>query len=225
MKNNVKKTELMSRKQKEIEQRKTYIIKVAEKLFLSQGYDNTTMDQIAEEAEFSKGTVYKYFLSKDEIYLILGIKAYDMMIEKTAQFIQKEEPGIPQLIAVGKAYYQFYKETPNYAMIFHHIGDKLPELTSKPKKELSPNEKLYLNRSNSYRDLFVGVINNAIKNEKLRNDKDPFLIGITLATLTSGLIKELSRRENVLEGLKMNSDDIIDFVFEILGEGLKPREN
>ena len=215
----------MSRKEREIEQRKTYIIQVAEKLFLSQGYNNTTMDQIAEEAEFSKGTVYKYFLSKDEIYLTLGIKAYEMIIEKTTKFTEKEELGIPQLMAVGKAYHQFYKENPNYAMIFHHIGDKFPELTSKPKKELTRNEKLYLDKSNAYRDLFVGVINDAIKNSKLRVDKDPFLIGITLATLTSGLIKELSRRENVLDRLKMNSDEIIDFVFEMLSEGLKPRGN
>lgn len=214
----------MSRKEREIEQRKVFILQKAEKLFLSQGYNDTTMDQIAEESEFSKGTVYKYFLSKDEIYLTLGIKAYQMIIEKTKQFIEKEETGIAQLMAVGKAYHEFYKDSPEYALIFHHIGDKFPDIANKPKKELTANEKVYLEQSNAYRDLFVGVIGDAIKNNKLRTDKDPIMIGITLATLTSGLIKELTRREKNLENLNITTKQIVDFVFEMLGEGLKPRE-
>jgi len=214
----------LSRKEREIEQRKVFILQKAEKLFLSQGYNDTTMDQIAEESEFSKGTVYKYFLSKDEIYLTLGIKAYQMIIEKTKQFIEKEETGIAQLMAVGKAYHEFYKDSPEYALIFHHIGDKFPDIANKPKKELTANEKVYLEQSNAYRDLFVGVIGDAIKNNKLRTDKDPIMIGITLATLTSGLIKELTRREKNLENLNITTKQIVDFVFEMLGEGLKPRE-
>jgi len=214
----------LSRKEREIEQRKDFILQKAEKLFLSQGYNDTTMDQIAEESEFSKGTVYKYFLSKDEIYLTLGIKAYQMIIEKTKQFIEKEETGIAQLMAVGKAYHEFYKDSPEYALIFHHIGDKFPDIANKPKKELTANEKVYLEQSNAYRDLFVGVIGDAIKNNKLRTDKDPIMIGITLATLTSGLIKELTRREKNLENLNITTKQIVDFVFEMLGEGLKPRE-
>ncbi len=214
----------MSRKEREIEQRKDFILQKAEKLFLSQGYDDTTMDQIAEESEFSKGTVYKYFLSKDEIYLTLGIRAYQMIIEKTKKFIKREEPGIAQLMAVGKAYHEFYKGAPDYAMVFHHIGDKFLDIANKPKKELTTNEKAYLEQSNAYRDLFVGVIVEAIKNNKLRTDKDPIMIGITLATLTSGLIKELTRREKNLENLNITTKQIVDFVFEMLGEGLKPRE-
>jgi len=214
----------LSRKEREIEQRKVFILQKAEKLFLSQGYNDTTMDQIAEESEFSKGTVYKYFLSKDEIYLTLGIKAYQMIIEKTKQFIEKEETGIAQLMAVGKAYHEFYKDSPEYALIFHHIGDKFLDIANKPKKELTTNEKAYLEQSNAYRDLFVGVIVEAIKNNKLRTDKDPIMIGITLATLTSGLIKELTRREKNLENLNITTKQIVDFVFEMLGEGLKPRE-
>jgi TetR/AcrR family transcriptional regulator len=224
MNNKHKISKQMSRKEKEIEQRKKDILIVAEKLFLSQGYDDTTMDQIAQVAEFSKGTVYKYFSSKDEIYLTLGIKSYQMIIDKTKKLTENEEPGVSQLIAVGRAYFEFYKEAPEYAMIFHHIGDKLPLILNKSKEELTPNEIAYLALSDAYRDLFVEIISQAIKYKKIRIDKDPIMIGITLATLTSGLIKELTRRENNLEKLQLTSDQIVDFVFEMLGEGLKPRE-
>ena len=213
----------MSRKEREIEQRKEYILQIAEKLFPTQGYDETTMDQIAQLSEFSKGTVYKYFLSKDEIYLTFGIQAYQMIIEKTKEFIEKAETGISQLIAVGKAYYEFFKESPGFAMIFHHIGDMLPDIDKIPINERTPNEKAYIEYNNAYRDLFVGVITEAIKTKNLRTDKEPLMIGLTLATLTSGMIKELARREDIISRLKLDIDSIVDFVFEMLAEGLQPR--
>ncbi|MFX1452616.1 MAG: TetR/AcrR family transcriptional regulator, partial [Promethearchaeota archaeon] len=53
------------RREREKEQRREDIIDAAEKLFLTQGFENTTMKQIANEAEYSKGTLYNYYKSKD----------------------------------------------------------------------------------------------------------------------------------------------------------------
>jgi len=75
--------EELSRKEKEKLQRKTYIIDVAAELFAEQGYDNTTIDEIAEKAEFSKGSIYQYFSSKEEIYLTI----YDDLAETMASAI------------------------------------------------------------------------------------------------------------------------------------------
>jgi len=89
-------TPTKSRKEREKEQRRNEIIVVAERLFLSQGFESTTMDQIANEAEFSKGTLYNYFISKDDLYLTIGVKAYTILIEYTDTFIKQEEPGVAQ---------------------------------------------------------------------------------------------------------------------------------
>ncbi|UJP63519.1 TetR/AcrR family transcriptional regulator [Mongoliitalea daihaiensis] len=43
------------------------ILEVAYKLFLKQGYKNTTMDDIAQELSMSKKTLYKYFPGKLEL--------------------------------------------------------------------------------------------------------------------------------------------------------------
>ncbi|MGY6522619.1 MAG: TetR/AcrR family transcriptional regulator [Mongoliitalea sp.] len=43
------------------------ILDVAYKLFLKQGYKNTTMDDIAQELSMSKKTLYKYFPGKLEL--------------------------------------------------------------------------------------------------------------------------------------------------------------
>ena len=215
----------ISRKQKETNLRKQNILEAAEKLFLANGYEDTTMNQIATESEFSKGTLYNYFKSKDDLYLAIGTKAYDIIIDYTKNFVESKDPGVDQLKAVGYAYYDFTKNYPDYAHIFHDISIKLPNVAQKSKDKLTANEKEYLNRSEAYGEQFRDVIIKAIKTRSIRSDKDPFMIGFTLFMMTSGIMKELEQHQKTLETMDFDGDDIIDFVFEMIAEGLKPREN
>ena len=216
---------IRSRKQRETDLRKHDILEAAEKLFLANGYENTTMDQIATESEFSKGSLYNYFESKDDLYLAIGTKAYEIIIDYTKYFVESKDPGIDQLKAVGYAYYEFTKNYPDYAHIFHDISIKLPHVAQKSKDKLTTNEKDYLNRSEAYGEQFRDVITKAIKTRSIRSDKDPFMIGFTLFMMTSGIMKELEQHQNTLETMEFDGDDIIDFVFEMIAEGLKPRED
>ena len=46
-------------------QRKEQLLKIAYNMFLSKGYDNTSIDEIIKEANIAKGTYYYYFESKE----------------------------------------------------------------------------------------------------------------------------------------------------------------
>lgn len=50
------------------EERRQAIIQIAKKLFTTQGVDRTSMSAIAKELGGSKGTLYNYFGSKEEIF-------------------------------------------------------------------------------------------------------------------------------------------------------------
>jgi TetR/AcrR family transcriptional regulator len=214
----------MTRKQRETHLREQIILEAAEKLFLSKGYESTTMDEIATASEFSKGTLYNYFNSKDELYLAIGIKAYDLIINYTKSFIEKEELGIKQLMAIGYAYYEFSKDFPAYATTFHDIATNLPDISTKAKKDLTKIEQNYLSSSDIYRDLFLKVMSEAVKLKAIRADKPPTMIGYILSTISSGLVRDMMQSKSVIERFGLKADDVIDFVFEILAEGLKPRE-
>jgi AcrR family transcriptional regulator len=56
-----------SRTTRRKEEKRKNIISKAIELFKQQGFDRTTMEQIAEEADISKGTLYKYFPIKEAI--------------------------------------------------------------------------------------------------------------------------------------------------------------
>jgi hypothetical protein len=128
-------------------------------------------------------------------------------------------------MAVGYAFYEFTKQYPNYASIFHDIAVKLPNIAFRPKKELSDIEKEYINYGNRYRDIFMKILSHAVKKNAIRKDKDPKMIGYVLSSLTRGLIEDLIQsKEAVKKKFDLEPDDVVNFAFEIIAEGLKPRE-
>ncbi len=53
------------------EQRKSQIIQAAEEVFTKKGFDEARMDDIAEQTGLSKGALYLYFKSKDDVILAI----------------------------------------------------------------------------------------------------------------------------------------------------------
>lgn len=47
--------------------KKEFILDVAEKMFIEQGFDQTSIAQILDATQIAKGTLYYYFTSKEEI--------------------------------------------------------------------------------------------------------------------------------------------------------------
>ena len=66
-------------KEREKEQRREYIIDAAEKLFFSRGYDNVSMNDIAEAVEMNKATLYLYFANKESLFFSVILKGVRLM--------------------------------------------------------------------------------------------------------------------------------------------------
>ena len=61
----------MSPKPDVSEERKHQIMSAAEQVFTDKGFDEARMEDIAEETGLSKGTLYLYFKSKDELIIAI----------------------------------------------------------------------------------------------------------------------------------------------------------
>lgn len=64
---------VQERRERELKRRERAILRAALELFTSDDWQAATIEQIAQRAEIGKGTVYKHFASKDEIYARLAI--------------------------------------------------------------------------------------------------------------------------------------------------------
>ncbi len=60
----------------------TNILEVAEKLFYAQGYENTSIAQIAKECGLSKGAMYHHFVSKEAVLNEICLNYYKFLKEK-----------------------------------------------------------------------------------------------------------------------------------------------
>lgn len=72
-----KKNLRMERERRRQEQNRRFILRAAEKVFIQKGYRFATVDDIAQEAQFSKATLYRYFQSKSDIFFDIIYSSFE----------------------------------------------------------------------------------------------------------------------------------------------------
>ena len=82
------------------EKRKQELLKIAYDMFVSRGYENTSVDEIIARAQIAKGTYYYYFPSKEKMLE----DVIDMMIESEAemagQIVGSDMPVPQKIVAI-----------------------------------------------------------------------------------------------------------------------------
>jgi len=74
-------TASLTRKQRELLEREQLILDVAQSILHQHGYNYLTMDRIAETVEYSKGTIYNHFSSKEDLVCSLGCRSISNLID------------------------------------------------------------------------------------------------------------------------------------------------
>ena len=72
--------------------RTNLILDSAERLFVEKGYHDTSINDIAENADFSRTSVYQYFASKEEIYLQILDRYGDLLTERVTRATGDSSP-------------------------------------------------------------------------------------------------------------------------------------
>ena len=95
------------RKQRELEARRGEILSAAECLFSKHGFFKTSMAEIAGAAQFAMGTVYRFFKSKEDIYIsLVEAKVEELMslLEKRVSEANTATEKIQAVIQVKLAF-------------------------------------------------------------------------------------------------------------------------
>lgn len=109
------------RKEREREARRNDILDAAKNVFFDKGFNGTTMDQIAEVAELSKGSLYLHFPSKEDLYVSILLEGLDLLNETFKEAVEGIKGWENKLRRIGQAYYDFYKENNNYFRILFFL--------------------------------------------------------------------------------------------------------
>lgn len=83
---------VLERKEREFQQREDQILSAALSLFNRDDWQTVTIDQIAAKAEIGKGTIYKHFESKDQIYAKLVVRFHENVVAELRKIDLAQAP-------------------------------------------------------------------------------------------------------------------------------------
>jgi AcrR family transcriptional regulator len=98
----------MERERHRQEENRLFILQAAEKVFVQKGYRLATVDDIAEEAQFSKATLYRYFKSKSDIFFEIIYRSFEesyIGIQRIQKKTLSAEKKIRELIGYIISFY------------------------------------------------------------------------------------------------------------------------
>lgn len=111
----------MSR-QKQFKNREESILATAEQLLLEAGSGDITLDSLADQLDLAKGTLYKHFSSKDELYLRIIIR-YEQQLFDINNIDDSAAAGVARMILQQLL-------NPQKALLFNEIEERLASTTT-----------------------------------------------------------------------------------------------
>ncbi|MBU3914623.1 TetR/AcrR family transcriptional regulator [bacterium] len=133
----------LPRKPEEIARIRTEILDHAIDIIRDYGFVGFSMRRLATRLNFTAKTIYNYFTNKDEIYLLVLQRGFELLFEKQKEAIRGLATSENKLQAIKKAYVEFGLSYPHYYNIMFnydvpkyldYVGTKLEPVAYQEKQ-------------------------------------------------------------------------------------------
>lgn len=106
--------------------RRQAILLAAGRVFVHKGFRAVTMEEIAARAGIGVGTLYHYFRSKEHLFTTLLAESVELLGERLRQAAAKRLPPALAVLALLRAYVDYFAEFPEYFRIQMSFSHDLP---------------------------------------------------------------------------------------------------
>jgi len=174
------------RKEREKEHRREEILNAAQKTFFEKGLQSATMDEIAEAAELSKGTLYLYYGSKEDLYLAVMMRGFDIMHSMFVDSIAGNSTTVEKIWGLGKTYLEFSKKQTNFFRMFHFFQN--PTLHRQVSEEMMSQcndgtQRLW--------QVVTEVFRKGIEEGVLRSDLNPIECAVIMWSSSDAILRRI----------------------------------
>jgi len=201
---------VVERKERERELRSESIIDAAERIFFDKGFEHATMNDVAEEAELSKGALYLYFHSKNE--LCMAILQRSLLILKGIFKSLKgnnNQTGIEKFPELASEFINFTKQYPNHynaLLSYREHRENCPVTGKIIKSTIEENRNI--------NNIISEIIRAGQIDKTIKTDIDADKLSLALWGNFTGIMPSSILSEKVMPNF--NPEDIIEYHFQLL---------
>lgn len=170
------------------ERTKEKIFNTALSLFLEQGYDNTTVQEITEKAEVAKGTFFSHFPTKDAILTYLGEQRIEKMQETLSIELSQVQNAKDQILKLFDFLAEVNEENKKITKL---ISYEILKKFNSPELNHETENQLELKRIMEH-IIVKGQQTGEFKQDFQSNHVADILIGVYFYTLLQWLSVDLS---------------------------------
>jgi TetR/AcrR family transcriptional regulator len=176
-------TAKISRKEREYLAHREEIVSAAEKVFAAKGFFPTTMSDIAREAEFGTGTLYKYFKSKEELYFTLIDEKVEEINRLVKDELSRKTSAVERIKKVLELQFEFFERNRDFFRIYISERNRF-EWTVKDDLGKGLHEKMV-----TYINILAGVMRQGIKGGEFKS-MNPMDLAHTLVGIVNSFVFE-----------------------------------
>jgi AcrR family transcriptional regulator len=159
------------------------ILESARLVFFRDGFAAANLDEVAERAEVAKGTLYRYFESKAELYVAVLTHNGRVFEEKLRATVSPGLQPVEQIRRTARFYFNHWTQNPEYFAIFWALENQ--ELIGElPKGVVEEVTKLW----EACLRILADVIARGVKEGRFAAC-DPWEVANVLWTLANGLLQ------------------------------------
>ncbi len=156
---------ISDRREREREARRALILSAAETVVSSRGYAAMTMDDVADAAELSKGTLYLYFQNKDALCAAVAERKLAGFIPGLERVVRAGSTGLDQIHRMMTHYVEFFEQHPqNFRFLLSWI------IPSQRLDDSSPSFQAYRARVGAAYQLALESIERGKHDGSIRED-------------------------------------------------------
>ncbi|MGI6262916.1 MAG: TetR/AcrR family transcriptional regulator, partial [Succiniclasticum sp.] len=85
----------MATRQERERDKKASLLAAAEQVFTSKGYADATLDEIIKLADTGKGTVYRYFGNKENLFYQLVLAKHEALMKDLWELARRQDCSVP----------------------------------------------------------------------------------------------------------------------------------
>ncbi len=203
-----------ARKKEALEQfNRDNILSAAKELFEKKGVENTTMDDIAKYADYSKSTIYVYFKSKDDIYNCILERYMNILACQIESDVASEKDFEKGYYRLCNSLVKFEHEYPQY---YAGLLGQEKITNGKKKTEIKLNTV-----GEGINDAITGLLQKGIEKKVLRDDIELEPTVLYVWSAISGIIQVAGKKSDVFDTtIKMGKEEYLDYSFKTFYESL-----